>query len=1113
MREGRPQTILYRSEASVASALAQVLQSKGTTNGLSARAAIFQFLRLSLRVDVSGVQFQRGRQQANDEKAPSQATVGSWIGRDRHVIDALEREDPRNQLNKIEAIREALLVVYFASDDSSHLPEALRLAGIGHRHTVQRSQAEACFQEVVNAGPDLSLKAFAALPLGRPALTGPLSTSVQSASDPATEEPAPAIAQPVAKGLQVSSRYVVNLHSLKRRAVDGRAHVPAALLRSRAVKMAELQAATVVRRPRAGGTPGHSIVIVSGPIGIGKSELIMEWLIGLRDSAECPADEVLLMTHCALQAEDLVTEQVRSLMASDQDTALVVLDGLRVKNGSLQWNQRPRMPSSDLFALIKSQIGLRAFVCVLGIQTPSGSPDTLPRQWFENPSNAAIPAAEEIRLRPLPADESRVYAATFLDRRRLRKDQIETIASWSGGLPLLLSAVSALVNKKGDVYLPAQLDEIAGRGESDTWQQLRATLRQLNEFDGQHYATMRLLSLFRRPLQPRQIRSIVSAVRRAGLSIGRIDETGLADTLLRSPFCSVGPEGTVELHDGVHWIIEKDLNEAIRTDAVIAREVRTINLVASREFFARMVERNESLIGHHGSSASPRFDTQFDIELACDCAHHLLGAREDDKDRAAVAWTDEALATILPSAARHAMSGTASPQEIERFCLRTLLAGGGLEGSTFSSRGLFAHKLELLERFIQPWSNAPAEEADVKQMRRTVRFEYAACSIVAGYLRPAMGQLRLLLDELGSMEASQVAMFYGSSELKRQSHELRAMDFCQEAAKVGATLASALIRSGRLTEVLARLRQIQSQIIVPAMTWTSQPRRTPELTRQVRIKALRAHSRVLVRMAEATHLAAVPFLAAQTPGRDIDAALVLFEQAREHQAEIDLLTSSSPGEHSRQRGSQGVVGMLSGESSRAYVRCLLAHAQMLAHEPKQRDDLLEKAGLEVDCHLFAIAESPHSYGWSNDAIGFRLQKAIIEALKGRFESAQRQLRQVDENPKYQNLGAISLQMQFEVRLTKTKIALAQSSDNTLTPELVDDLAALEVHAGDTDHRLIQLEALLLLACGTRGPERLRFLAQARVVYEGCKGYRARDDVFRWLERGEVHGWQQLTIAA
>lgn len=1111
--EGRQQTILYRSEASVAAALAQVLRGQCTPNGLSARAALFKLLRLSLRVDVSGVQTQRQRQQANDEKAPSQATVGLWIGRDRHAIDAIERDDPRNQHNKIVAIREALLVVYFASADSASLPDALRTAGIEHRQTVPRAQAEACFLEAINAGADLSLEAFAVRHLGWPSLAGPLSMAAPSASAPATGEPPPAMAQPLAEGPQVGSRHLINLQSLKRGAVDGRIQVPAALLRSRAAQLAELQAATAIRKQRAGGTPGHSIVIVSGPVGIGKSELIMEWLIGLRESAERPADEVLLLTHCALQAEDFVTEQVRNVMASAQDTALVVLDGLRVRNGALQWNQRPRVPSTDLFALIKSYIGLRPFVCVLGIQTPSGASDALPRQWIEHPNNAAIPAAEEIRLCPLPADESRVYAAKFLDRRRLREDQLETIASWSGGLPLLLSAVSALVNNKGDVYLPAQLDEVAGRGESDTWQQLRATLRQLNEFDGQHYATMRLLSLFRRPLQPRQIRSIVCAVRHAGLSIGRIDEASLLDNLLRSPFCSVGPEGTVELHDGVHWIIEKDLNDAIRVDAVIAREVRTINLVASREFFVRMIERSESWIGHHGGGALPRFDTQFDIELACDCAHHLLGARQDDKDRAAVPWTDEAWADSLPSAARHALSGTASPQEIERFCLRTLLAGGGLEGSAFSSRGLFAHKLELLERFIQPWSNAPADEADVRQTRRTVRFEYAACSIVAGYLRPAMWQLRLVLDELGSMEASQVAMFYGSSEQKRQSHELRAMDFCQEAAKVVATLASALIRSGRLSEVLPRLRQIQSQIIVPAMSWTSQPRRTPELTREVRMKALRAHSRVLVRIAEAIHLGAVPFLAAQTPGRDIDASLALFDQAIEHQAEIDSLASSSPGEHVRKRGSLGIVGMLGGESSRAYVRCLLAQAQMLAHDPKRRDSLLEKAAHEVDRHLLAIAESPHSYGWSNDAIGFRLQKAVIEALKGRFETAQQHLKQVDENPKYQNLGAISLQMQFEVRLTKAKIALSQCSDTTLTPELVNDLTTLQIHAGDTEHRLIQLEALLLLACGTRGPERLRFLAQARAVYEGCSSYRARDDVFGWLERGEGHGWQQLTIAA
>jgi hypothetical protein len=94
------------------------------------------------------------------------------------------------------------------------------------------------------------------------------------------------------------------------------------------------------------------------------------------------------------------------------------------------------------------------------------------------------------------------------------------------------------------------------------------------------------------------------------------------------------------------------VRQAIRADAVIAREVRTIKLAASREFFARIIERNESWIGHHGSSASLRFDAQFDIELACDCAHHLLGARQDDTDRAAYSWADEAWAYSLPHAPR-----------------------------------------------------------------------------------------------------------------------------------------------------------------------------------------------------------------------------------------------------------------------------------------------------------------------------------------------------------------------------------------------------------------------------------------------------------------------------
>lgn len=1104
--------ILSRTPASIEAAMAQVIGNTRLAD-MTGRAAIFSFLRRSLRLELEGAASARVKRQCKAGKCPSQETVGVWLGKDRAFVDSLERADRRNQAAFAFGAKELILQVYFGKAARGEPLTSDAKPALRHLQPCSDAEAHARLKFAVSAADHVSVSDFVQRFFFQVAPPMPM---LAAGAAPASEASRSSAATPATtQGLEgVRSRNLISLDALKPRTDLGRVHVPTGVLPTRAAQLEVLRSATSVRRQTVGAIPSHRMVVVSGPIGIGKSEFIVDWLIGLRDTPDRPFDDVLMMTHCAQLAEDVVAEEVRACLKRPDGRALIVLDGLRMKGEDLQWGQGPRLPSTDLVNLLVSQIGERPFVAVLGVQTPPDVTEGLPGRWVHHPRNPAVLVAEEIRLRPLPAVEASVYARAMLASRQPREDQIEAVVAWSGGLPLLLSAASVLPASGAELNLPGR--QASAPGGAATWKPLRATLQKLNDFDGQHYATMRLVSLFRRPLAPNFIRKIVAAVRQTGLSIGRVDEASLLSHFHLSPFFSQGPEGRVELHDGVYWIVGQELSETIKTDPAIAREVRTIHLVASRLFYDLMAKRNPREGGGTPTAAVPALETQFDIELACDCVHHLLGTRCAPDERLQVPWGDETWAAQWPPSIRKAFSGMATTQEIEHFCFRTLLGSRNLEGAAFSSRGLFSHKLELLERFIDPWAGGAEQNAKAEPLRRTVRFEYAACSIVAGQLKPAERQLRTVLDELAGLEPELTAMFFGATDRKRQSHELGSADYCQELAKVSAAYASALMRSGRVAEVLALLQRVDQQVVVPALKWVRELKRGEEFMRELQEKTLRAHSRILVRLAEAEHLTSVPWKRPGTSAAPLEASLALFEHATRHQVEIGGLRAGGGDERPRPVDEHGVSRMLGGESARAFVRCLVAAAQIAAQADGRQSPevsaLMGRAHELVDRHLAALAVSQSKVGASNEAIGFRLLKANLEGLDGNFEAAEDRLRQLEDNPRYLNLGATSLSVKFEVRLTQAKLAMARAGQREMREELRADLQVLQAHAAETQHRLIQMDALLLLAIAARGTERVRHLAQARAVNESCPSLRARDDVFRWLEEDRLAPWTDLSLA-
>ncbi|MBI5255901.1 MAG: hypothetical protein HY855_05335 [Burkholderiales bacterium] len=1086
--------VLYRDRGSIAAALGYARGTGPRLGTLAGRAAIFQFLRVSLRAMApqEGPPI-RPRINCGPAALLSQATIGEWLGAGgRDVPAALERPEPRGQESKVNAYRAQLLWVYFGCAPAA--AHRAREAGAAwpfvHRDPMPEGLATACLNAALRATQRTTVEAFvrhyfadAAEALPAQPIGAIAAVAAPTAATAATAEAPPA-----------ELHHAVGLDSLKPRSELGRVHVSTRSLPTRHAQLQVLQRAATVRPQTGGATPSHGMVVVSGPIGIGKSEFIFDWLLGLRDADERPFDDVLLMTHCAQLAEDVVAEQIMSYLDRPGSTPLIVLDGLRIENEALQWKQAPRLPSNDLMNLLASQIGVRPFVAVLGVQTPPTVAGGLPRRWLQHPRNPAVLVAEEVRLQPLSQAEARSYARALLAHRQPRDEQVEAVVAWSGGLPLLLSAASVLLASRGELNLPAPAP-----GGTDELASLRATLLQLNESDGQHYATMRLVSLFRRPLPPSFIQSVVMAVRGTGLSIGRVDAATLLDHFHRSPFFSQGPEGRVELHDGAHWVVEQELAQTLRTDARIAREVRTIHLVASRQVYAQMLARQLPAAG----DGAPTLATQYDLELACDCVHHLLGTRCTDDQRTPVPWPDDAWVDTLPARERNVFSGMATQQQIEQFCSH-MLGKRNLVGSAFSSRGLFTHKLELLARFIEPWPDGPVPQAQDAALQRTVRYEYAACAIAAGQLQPAERQLLRVLDALDALERQRTAIYFGATDRKRRSHADEAADFCYELAKVSAAHASVLMRTGRVAEVAPRLRRINAQVVVPALEWARGLGHGESFNRQLRVKTLRAHSRLLVRLAEAEHLASAPWVRQPGTAGPFDAALALFDHAIRHQVEIGDLDI---------RGEAlGIERMLGGESARAHVRCLVAAAQCHGRHGPQGQALLQRAHAQVDLHLAALATTRDGVGWSNDAIGFRLLKAALHTLDGQYDEAGRMLQQVEANPKYRNLGATSLPVKFEVRLTRAKLAMARHADGHLDEAHRADLQALQGHAADAQHRLIQMDALLLLAIAGHGSQRTAPLTRARAVCERCPSYRARDDVFQWLEAGDGTDWTLLTIA-
>ncbi len=1119
--------ILKRNSTSVEEALASTSKPGAPALALcKGRGAVFRFLRLSLRLHALPALLPakaafRARRHLHAEPGGRLAAEMMGLGEEsRDAIDALERGRSIAQWN---AREDALLRVYFGHRDSAATADADEPPAVQLIQTpaMSTAMAQACLQEALQADAQLLVADFAARHFNAMRVgASTVDTAITSSLLPLPSMASPhLLPQPADQG-GADLSHLWTLASLRQPHRDDRMHVGVNSLPSRRTLLDALVQAALLPARRSAARPAHALVVVSGPAGIGKSGFLQECLLHLRDLHDAPFSEVLYVTAAAHLAEDALVAEVREHLASSTACPLIVLDGLRIQGDELAWHTSPHGQQGGdggLCQLLASQIGQRPFAALLGVQTSPINPCGVPARLRQHPRQPLLALAEELRLQPLPADEGMSFAREIMAPPAPRDDDLQRLAAWSGGLPLLLSAAAALPrNPAGGLELPGSAVNITSAGAADRmWHQLRSTLEQLNALDGEHHAVMRLLSLFRRPQSDRFIRDVVAAVQHTGLQIKRIHEQALQLVLTRSRFLSQGPGGRVQLHEGVRHIISQELADVLHADAEMAVEVRAIHLAASGLCYQQWRARGGPgyATGEQGAGMLPR--TRQDLELICDCVHHLLGTRGSQGSGVSAtgllagAWADD-----LDEAGRRVFCGLAGDDEIEHFCYRKLLGRRLIEGHTFSDQGLFAHKLSLLYRFTEVWSGEPTGRPAADQLRRNVRRELGACSVVAGRLEHGANALQQVLHELGQMTgAAQRAQLRQSVASKRQPESDPAVHHCVELSKATAIRATALLRMGHLQKARTQLEAALRNAVEPLEAALRQPvaAQLEDAARDQLAQVQLAHARLLVRLAEVSHLSTP--LSKPGPGGALAGALSLFEQAHALHEAHERRRFAYRADAAEPRSAVHPSGGLSGESARAHIRCMLAASQLAGPDTRARVALLQQAHQLVERHLPSQNHGIPA-GWSNDAIGFGLLQATLGLLKGRLDDAAAALEEIGRHPRYLYLGACSQAMKFELRLTHAKLALAHAPDAMpasragLCAEL-DDVAR---HAEDTRHHLLQLDALLLLAIASPPAQSDRYLEQARTVCENVRHYQARDDVFAWFDNGRPSPWLQLTLA-
>lgn len=1108
--------VLERDGSSVEAALSHRWGSGPALGERRGRSAVMKFLRMSLRVRQVPTSWSRHRQHLFEGDEPTQAAAGAMIdaitgklGEDeaslRRTVDELERARPgQDGKKKVLENESGIKVAYLGAAAPSRLWDAR----VRHMQAADAAWVDRCWKAIVTCESDVQVSDFAAALFADLRDTTRASVMAESTPTPAAPRIAPQTSPSDAPsaGLVSSPKFsVVALDSIRSREAIWRRFVPSSLLPTRAKRLAELQR---FADSRVSGklTAPHRLVVVCGPHGVGKSEFINEWLLAERDRRPRLFDELLFISSCGSMTEDQVVSEVRQYLDHVDGVPVIVLDGLRTRGGKFVWDVDPIRDTNDapqagdLAGLIQSQVGKREFLAVLGVQSLGKHDIGIPRALRQHPRNPAINIVDILRLDLLDIAEASEFARTLLeDEHAAQRDQlVSSIVNWSGGLPLRLAAAA---------WVP---EILAGQSASDKAAQrdrIRSLVNYLDERDGNCCAAMRLISMFRRPLQTDQVEDIVRQVMDVGQPIDRVTPESTVDVIRKAPFFSISPGDTVELHDAIRHVVEEDLAQIVRERVDIALEVRAIHLIAARDAYRRMQRAGEGAMLPERPHSAEGLVPQHDLELACDCVHHLLCTRSIPGPPLPLGERDERLQGL----AKKVLCGEASAEEVDRFCYDVVLHRAQINGNAFSSRGLFPLKLNALNAFLTNWPADPPNDPVVARLRRTVKIELAACSIVTGNLRPVEQVLPAILRELYSAMEERTEVLFDTEAAPRRDRDQTTADYCTELAKVCSTYCSALLRRGRIADVAAQSQRLLDQVLRPALLWCERGRhRWPEkFAHETTPKVHRAYRRMLTRKAEAAYLSTIVESITGVASARLKAALDLFEEAESHQDVVGELRAPPFADSLPATERLALARKLGGDSARTYIRCLIRQAQVCGVDSPMGRELVARASEIVDAQIAADSALIRASGWSNDAIGFGILRSMLNRLFGNPSRAEEAMEVVEADPRFKHLGACSLAVRFEMRLERAKLQLPKPA----RPDaLVAELKDLRRQAADAHHSLHEVDALLLLVVCASGSDRAAYLEQARRVYSHCQGCHSRDDVFAWAEGGDSRPWTALSLA-
>lgn len=213
------------------------------------------------------------------------------------------------------------------------------------------------------------------------------------------------------------------------------------LFLGRAAELAELSEA-------AASSDGGVVAAVSGPGGLGKTALVIEW--ANRVAEEFPDGQVFLeLGGEDTNAEEAVASALVALGVAEAD----VPSGLADRIGLYRTLVRDRR-------LLVVADNVTSVEQVLALVLPSRTGQLVVTARPRLVSLAAHQAMREIILQPLPQAESSELLSRIVGAERLTFPEGSALVQWCGGWPLLIRHVGALLDFRPSQLVPAFVREL-----------------------------------------------------------------------------------------------------------------------------------------------------------------------------------------------------------------------------------------------------------------------------------------------------------------------------------------------------------------------------------------------------------------------------------------------------------------------------------------------------------------------------------------------------------------------------------------------------------------------------------------------------------------------------